>query len=147
MRYYRPDPYEAMVRLRERISQLLADAEGRGGRQPAAAVAAWAPRVNIVETADGIIVTADLCGLDQEQIEVEITGDTLTISGERPPDFEASERVHRLERRFGRFARSFAIGPDIEPENAHAGLSDGVLTLAVPKIREKLPTEIKVNVE
>lgn len=147
MRINRPDPHEALFRLRDRINHLLADAETPTAQRAFGDEPVWAPRVDISEAADEIIVEADLCGLDQDEIEVEITGDTLTISGERKPDFEADERIHRAERRFGPFSRSFAIGADIEPEAARASLSQGVLALAIPRAKERPATEIKVQVE
>ena len=83
MRYPRPDPYESLTRLRERINHLLTDTERRRMQRPATDGPVWAPRVDIAETPDEIVVSVDLCGLDQDEISVEITGDTMTISGER----------------------------------------------------------------
>ena len=76
MRINRPDPSEALLRLRERINHIFADTEARSARATSSETAAWSPRVDIAETPEEIVVSADLCGLDREEIQVEITGDT-----------------------------------------------------------------------
>jgi HSP20 family protein len=106
----------------------------------------WAPRADIAETDDGYRLTLDLPGIPRDAVDVTFEDGTLKISGERQTVREdTDDRYHRVERSFGRFFRSFALGTDVDPEGIEADLEDGVLTLRVPKAETAQPRRIEVR--
>ncbi len=111
-----------------------------------AASAAWSPRADIVELEDEYHVTLDLPGIDPGSLDVTLDDGVLTISGERSVRDEVREgRFHRVERSYGRFARSFRLGPHVDASTVEAGLEDGVLTVTVRKAETAKPRRIEVR--
>ena len=106
----------------------------------------WAPRADIAESDDAYHLTLDLPGIASDRLDVTFEDGTLKVSGEREAT-RASEsgRVHRVERSYGRFFRSFTLGNDVDPEGIEADLQDGVLTLRVPKAETAQPRRIEVR--
>jgi HSP20 family protein len=95
----------------------------------------WIPPVDIYETDDSYILTAELPGVEQPDIKIEVTGSELTIRGERrfvPPC--AAENYHRLETVRGRFMRTFTLPDKLDSDAITAGLKDGVLEVRLPKV-------------
>jgi HSP20 family protein len=95
----------------------------------------WAPRLDVTERDDAILIRADLPGIKPEEIDVEVSDDVLTISGKHEEETEEKEgeRVIRRERRYGSFRRSMALPKSVKPEEIAAESSDGVLELTIPK--------------
>jgi len=94
----------------------------------------WIPPVDIYETGDSYILTAELPGVEQPDVRIEVTGSELTIRGERrllPPCTE--ENYHRLETARGRFLRTFTLPDKLDSEAITASLKDGVLEVRLPK--------------
>ena len=107
----------------------------------------WAPAVDIFETANELVVKADLPEVKQEQIDIRVEDGTLTLRGERKFEAEKSEKgYHRIERSYGAFSRSFSLPDTIEAENVKASFKDGVLTITLPKKELAKPRQIKVEV-
>ncbi|GAB4352514.1 MAG: hypothetical protein Kow0099_36740 [Candidatus Abyssubacteria bacterium] len=108
---------------------------------------AWAPVVNVVETKDDIVITADLPGLTEKDIEVTILGDTLTIKGEKKRE-EKQEEVsyHIFERSYGAFQRRIWLPAQVKDDKAKASFKNGVLEIRVPKKEEAKPKQLKVSV-
>jgi len=107
----------------------------------------WQPSVDIYETADSIVIKAELPDVEQKDIEVRIEDNTLTIKGERKHDGEVKkENYHRIERYFGSFQRSFTLPSSIRQDNVSAICERGVLTITLPKKEETKPKQIKVDV-
>jgi HSP20 family protein len=110
---------------------------GMGQRWPASAIgwgpqfsqADWSPAIEVVERDDELVVCVDVPGLSAEDINVEVTEDMLTISGERT---EPEEGYGRSERRYGRFSRSIPLPEGVDAEDAQASLQNGVLEVAMP---------------
>ena len=98
----------------------------------------WAPRIDVSESDDSIVVRADLPGVRPEEIDVEVSEGLLTISGKREEEKEEKEgkRVVRRERRYGSFLRSMALPKGVDPAQIEAESSDGVLELTIPKPSE-----------
>ena len=107
----------------------------------------WAPVVDILEGENDLIVRAELPGLKREDIDVEVTSESLTIRGERKFDEESSEKYLRVERAYGPFQRSFSIGVPVQPDKIKAAYRDGVLEIIVPKAEEVKPKKIEINAE
>jgi HSP20 family protein len=110
--------------------------------------AVWTPAIDVSEDADKITLAADLPGLAQKDLEIQIEKDVLTLKGQRQLDRAAEgEHYRRFERLAGTFVRSFTLPPTVDVENVSAQLKDGVLTLVLPKRAEARPRQIKVNVQ
>jgi HSP20 family protein len=124
--FSRWDPLRDLIALHEQIGQLVGtDAPG------------WTPAVDLYETANDFILTADLPGLSREQIDINVDENRVIIRGERvggPGDMPC-EQFHRVERGHGRFSRAFALPEPIDVDHVAADLKDGILTVKIPKAK------------
>ena len=106
------------------------------------------PPLNIFEDSDAVFVTAEVAGVIQENIDISIEGETLTISGERKSlPLEEKSSYHRREIETGKFSRAVAMPTKINIEGISAGLEDGILAISLPKAEEVKPKKIAVNVK
>jgi HSP20 family protein len=105
---------------------------------------AWVPAVDLCETADAFIVTAELPGLAREQVRIEVHDGRLTIQGRRDARVPC-EQYHQVERGHGEFSRSFSLPPSVDPEGISADLRNGVLTITVPKSPDNGPRRVSVS--
>lgn len=106
----------------------------------------WAPPVDIRETEEHLMLVLDLPGLRKENVNITVENNVLTISGERR--FEAdqkNETLHRLERAYGAFTRSFTLGPTVQTDKVEASFQDGVLQIRVPKVEASKPRRIDIK--
>jgi len=109
-------------------------------------LAAFTPAVDIEESPEEFLVHADLPGLDQKDVKVNLMGDTLTIRGERKEEKkETAGTALRIERSYGAFERSFTLGAPVRAEGVKATYRDGVLEVHVPKAEEARRREIPVQ--
>ncbi len=110
-------------------------------------VAGLAPTVDVVEKDDAFEITADLPGLEQNNIELKLSGDVLTIKGEREERKEEKQGNYYLsERQFGTFFRSFQMPESVDPEKINASFKNGVLTVILPKRPEAQKAERKIAI-
>jgi HSP20 family protein len=108
----------------------------------------WMPAVDIHETKDSFEVVADLPGFDAQDVDVSVRENTLTIRGKRQrEEVKEGETVHRVEREYGIFERSFTLPRSADSEKIQAKYKGGVLSLSVPKREDSKPKSLKVNVE
>jgi HSP20 family protein len=92
------------------------------------------PAMDVTEDADGYKVTAELPGMDEKEIEVALTDETLTIKGEKKLEKEETDKDYYLsERSYGAFRRSFALPENVDPDKVAASFAKGVLTVTLPK--------------
>jgi len=106
----------------------------------------WMPSVDVKETDQALTFFIEVPGIRQEDIEVELVGDVLTIRGKREfAQEEQRESFVRIERSYGSFQRSFTIGVPVKADEIDAGYRDGVLTVTVPKADEVKPRRIEVK--
>ena len=108
----------------------------------------WSPSVDIYETENELVLKADLPDVDQDQIDVRVENQTLTIAGERK--FEKQDNVkgfHRIERSYGSFVRSFAVPNTFDTDHINANFKNGVLSITLPKKEAAKPRQIKVQVQ
>jgi HSP20 family protein len=106
----------------------------------------WIPAMDLVETDENLVVRADLPGLSEDDVEIEIKDNVLTVSGERQAEHEEKgEGFHRVERSFGRFARSLSLPRGVDADKVQAGFSDGVLEVRIPKPEETKPTRVQIG--
>ncbi len=106
----------------------------------------WTPAVDVSETAEAYVFTAELPGMKPEAVEVEVKDSTLRIKGERPSvSLKEGERFHHRERPAGRFARVFRLPKPVNAEGVAATYRDGVLSVTVPLRTEAKPHKIPVQ--
>ena len=106
----------------------------------------WAPMSDISETKDKLIVKAELPGLDPEDIKWSLSGNLLTIQGEKKKEKEEKDEHHySLERYSGQFQRSFRLPVEVQEEKIEAKFDKGVLTITLPKTAKSKKKEIKIN--
>lgn len=143
--------FAAMDELRRRMGSFFDEQEGRPTRaffEPfevgAKTVATW-PRISVYDTGAALVLSADVPGMKDTDIKIEIAQDVLSLSGERKTESVEGYAVHRRERAPVKFARSLALPCKIDVENATATVTDGVLTLTLPKALEAQPRKITVK--
>lgn len=117
-----------------------ADGNGNGGARR------WVPAIDLAETEDSLVLTADLPGLSEDDVEIEVKDNVLKISGERSSSSEGKkENYHRVERSYGSFSRSLTLPEGIDPESVSAEFENGVLEVTVPKPAERKPHRITIG--
>ena len=106
----------------------------------------WAPMADISETKDKLIVKAELPGLEPDDIKLSLTGNLLTIQGEKKKEKEEKDEQHySLERYSGAFQRSFRLPVEVQEDKIEAKFDKGVLTISMPKTTKTPKKEIKIN--
>jgi len=104
------------------------------------------PLVNVTEDKDNYYVRSELPGVTAEDLDITITGDNLSISGERKiPVEDKSAKYHRRERDAGKFSRMLTLPGQVDSEKVEAGLADGILTVVLPKPASTRPRQISVQ--
>lgn len=107
----------------------------------------WVPPVYVIENAERVLLVAELPGIRRNDIEINFADGRLTLRGERPFQNESeTHRYHRIERRYGSFARSFALPRTVDPERISASFVEGILEVSVPKRDEAKPRQIRIDV-
>lgn len=139
------EPFREMMALRDAMESMVEE----GLVRAPAPFAGWAPgglAVDMYETDESVVVKTAIPGVNAEEIEVSVTGDTLTIRAETKEESEVKrENYLRRERRFGSCCRSVTLPGGLEADKAEANYTDGVLTLTFPKAEEVKPKNIKVT--
>jgi HSP20 family protein len=129
-----------MDRLLERFFGEVPSLELPGGT--------WDPRLDMSETKDTLTIKAELPGLEAKDLEVSVSGDVLTIKGEKKQEKdEKDERRHLVERSYGAFARMVRLPAPVAQDKINASFKNGVLTIRLPKTEEAKQRAIPVNVE
>lgn len=115
---------------------------GRGG----APSRRWIPAMDLVETAEHYVLRADLPGLDDDDVNIQLEDNVLTISGERKTQHEQNEEgYYRIERAFGNFTRSLTLPDGIDPDTVQAHFDRGVLEIRIPKPEQKKPRRVQIS--
>jgi HSP20 family protein len=135
-----------MVTLREKMNRMFEDVfTGRTEEGKDITACTWAPSVDIFETEKELVLTAEVPGIDEKDIEIKIEDATLTLKGERKFEKETKEEnYHRIERSYGSFYRAFALPGSIDPEKIQATHENGVLKITMPKKTERPPRKVKI---
>ena len=138
------EPFRDMMSLRDAMDRMI---EESGFRPPAPF--GWGEgsmAVDMYETDESVIVKTAIPGVKADDIDVSVTGDTLTVRAETKEEEEIKRESYlRRERRFGSYCRSVTLPGGLETEQAEADYSDGILTLTFPKAEEVKPKSIKVK--
>jgi HSP20 family protein len=131
--FARWDPLRDLLAVQHRLERLSSPAPQ-----------GWAPPVDLCETADAFICTAELPGLSRDQIRIDVHEGRITIHGRRDARVPC-EQYHQVERGHGEFFRTFALPTGVTVDRVSADLRDGVLTIVVPKVPESGPRRIDVT--
>jgi HSP20 family protein len=106
----------------------------------------WVPSMDLVEGEDHFLLRADLPGLSEEDVNIEVRDNALTVSGERKSEHEQREKGwYRLERQFGRFSRSISLPEGVNADAIDASFHNGVLEVKIPKPEERKPRRIEIK--
>ena len=120
---------------------------GGGGGGTGSGARRWMPAMDLVETEEHFVLRADLPGLNEEDVKIEVNGDTLTLSGERSFEHEATkDGFYRLERGSGTFARSLTLPEGVDPDGIAASFDKGVLEVRIPKPEQRRPRRVEIAV-
>ena len=105
-------------------------------------------KVDIFEEGNDVVVKAELPGMKKEDLDVNLTDDTITVSGEKKKEEKIEKKdYYRVERSYGSFTRSFRLPKEVQSDKAKANFKDGVLEIRVPKTEEAMKKEKKVMIE
>lgn len=106
----------------------------------------WVPAIDLLETDDHLLLRADLPGLSEEDVSIEIAGDVLTLSGERRSEREErTEDCRRVERTSGWFSRSLSLPEGVDAEAVKATFACGVLEVRIPKPEQRRPRRVPIS--
>jgi HSP20 family protein len=131
--------------LQEQFNRLFSEAFDHSSDE--SSITTWAPAVDIFETEHELVVKADLPDIKDEELDIRVENNILTIRGERKFEKQVNENNYlRVERAYGSFSRSFSLANTVNSDAIKAEYKDGVLTLTIPKREEAKPKQIKVNV-
>ncbi len=145
MAIIRWDPFRDMVTLRERMNRMFEDVFSGRTEDKEIAASTWAPAVDIYETENELVLTAEIPGVAEKDVEIKVEDNTLTLKGERRFEKETrEENYHRIERSYGSFYRAFALPNSIDPDKIQAEHENGVFKIVMPKRLELKPRTVKV---
>jgi HSP20 family protein len=146
MAIQRWQPFSELMSLRQAMDRLFEDSFVRPSRLLTTLGEAATPALDVYQTPNEVVVKTALPGLKSEDIDIDITGDTLTIKGETKAEQEIKKEDYLYqERRYGGFSRSVVLPGGLQPDKAEPTLEEGILTLSIPKAEEAKPKAIKVK--
>ena len=140
-------PFGSVAGWDSEVSRLFDGFFGKPGAMSAGhGERTWAPALDVYETKDDIVLNFELPGVREKDVTLSITGDLLTLKGERAFDRDVKDESYRqVERVFGKFERSVQLPMAVQPEKVRATYRDGMLEVRLPKAEEVKPREIKID--
>jgi HSP20 family protein len=145
MAIYRWDPFSGITSLQNRRNSLFQDFARQAKDEQVKA--GFAPPVDIYEDEHGIVLKLEVPGMKQDDLDVRLENQTLTVRGERKFESEEKqENFQRIEHRYGSFYRAFTLPTTVDAENVTAQYDAGVLKLELKKRAETKPKQIKIGV-
>ena len=147
-RWNRPDPFRELEEIGQRFNRIFGGFPVMGeGHREAMTVADWAPTVDITEDSKEYLIKAEIPEVDKKDVRVTVQEGVLTIQGQRRQEKEEKDkRVHRIERAYGTFVRSFSLPEDVAEDSVKAEFKDGMLWVHLPKAEKPKPKSIEVKV-
>jgi HSP20 family protein len=143
-RLVRWEPFREMMSIRDMMDRFIEDSFDV--RRPTDRNGWITPAVDMYQTDNDVVVKATLPGFKPEEIQISVTGDTLTLKGETAAEKEVKEATYHLqERRFGSFSRQVTLPSSVIADRAKADFDNGVLTLTLPKSEEVKPKTITIK--
>lgn len=137
------EPAREMMSLRDAMDRLFDDAFTR----PLSVREGWSvPSIDMYQTDDEIVVKAALPGIKADEVQINITGEVITLKGEVKQEEEKKEKAwHIREQRYGSFERSVVLPTDVVADKAKADFENGILTITLPKAEEVKPKVISIK--
>jgi HSP20 family protein len=140
------DPIRNLISLQDRMNRLFDETMHRGRGTESMDMGTWAPPVDIYETENEIVMVAEVPGVDEKDVDVEVKDNLLTIKGERRMEKSVKEEsYHRVERAYGGFTRSFTLPQAVDSEKITATYNRGVLEIRLPKPEKAKTHQIKIE--
>jgi HSP20 family protein len=150
MALIRWEPVRELNTIQQEMNRLFNtffDTSGGGNGPSTTALRRWIPAMDLVETADEFVLRADLPGLSEKDVSIELEDNVLTISGERKAEHEErKEGYYRVERSSGSFSRSLTLPKGVDPEAVRANFDRGVLEVRIPKPEVRKPRKVAISV-
>jgi HSP20 family protein len=141
------EPFRNLVDIQGEVNRLFDSFAGRPMPGASRAGRAWQPSVDMHETKDDLVLRVELPGVNEKDVTVSITGDLLTIRGERRWEDESKDQKFlHVERVYGQFERLIQLPMAVQADKVKAGYRDGVLEITLPKAEELKPREIKIEI-
>jgi HSP20 family protein len=147
MALIRWEPLPELTTIQNEMNRLFNTAFDQPGQASrAGATRRWIPAMDLIETDDHYVLRADLPGLSESDISIELESNVLTVSGERRLDHEEhAQGYHRIERAFGSFARSLTLPEGVNADAVNASVEHGVLKILIPKPEERKPRKVTIT--
>jgi HSP20 family protein len=142
-------PLEGVAVLQNRLNSIFHDFASSNGELQNESLSAgnFIPPVDIYEDANRLVLKLEVPGIPQEDLQINLENQTLTVKGERKfVKDEKEENFHRIERRYGSFVRSFTLPATIETESAQANYENGVLSITLQKKEAAKPKQLKIEI-
>ena len=137
-----------LLGLQQKIYRMFDEQTGRAADRSDSVSAHWSPPVDIYETGEEFVLVAEIPGVDQSEIHIEVANDLLVLRGERPLiTADPSLSYHRIERPNGIFQRVFRLPAEVDPSRVSATCRDGILRVALPKHSDARSRLIPVELE
>jgi HSP20 family protein len=143
------DPFRSILDLQKEINNLFGNSLSHSlEKKDAFEGGFWAPAVDIHDEKDKYLIKANLPGVKENEIDILVDDDTLTIKGERKYEKEQREKgCYRSERAYGTFQRSFVLPASIDANKINANYRNGVLEVSIPKTEETKKKQVKIEIE
>jgi len=140
-------PLADVAVLQNRLNSIFNDFARPEGEQETLSMGSFIPPVDVYEDAQQLVLKLEVPGIKQEDLDVRMENQTLTVKGERKFECdEKEENFHRIERRYGSFARSFTLPQTVDTAAAKASYDAGVLTISLAKKEAAKPKQVKIEV-
>lgn len=140
-------PFADIESIQSEINDLFHRVAGKSEAFDTSSQGTWLPAVNISETPDAVVVKAEIPGIDPKDLDVTVTGDVLTLKGEKKREKEEKgEQWHRVERSYGAFTRAFRLPTSVVNDKVSADYKNGVLLITLPKSEQARIKEVRINV-
>ena len=147
MALVRWEPVREINGLQTEMNRLFNTFFDASGQSPQGGARRWLPAMDLVEDDDVFVLRADLPGLSEEDVNLELEDNVLTISGERKSEHaERREGFHRVERAYGSFSRQLTLPEGVDADGIEAQFDKGVLEVRVPKPEERKPRKLNISV-
>ncbi len=140
-------PLADVAVLQNRLNSIFSDFARPDGEQESLAMGSFIPPVDVYEDEHQVVLKLEVPGIKQDDLDVRVENQTLTVKGERKFEKdEKEENFHRIERRYGSFTRSFTLPQTVDTGAVKAGYDAGVLTVALAKKEAAKPKQVKVEI-
>jgi HSP20 family protein len=135
------DPFEALLRFQQALDSYRQSDWLRGGTSGGGAF----PLLNAFRKGDDIVILAELPGVDRNELDIQVKGNTIRLSGRKAPNYPEKASLHRRERLFGRFDRTLTLPIEVEADKVQATYNDGILALLLPRAERDKPRRISLG--